>query len=510
MNVLLVAPTGPETFWSMGRILPFLGAKAVIPPLGLLTIAALLPEEWSLKLVDLNTTASLDQDLLEWADMLFISAMIIQSDSTEEVLVRAKEAGVTVVAGGPLFMSYGNPEMMDFLDAKGVDHLFLSEAEELVDQFVLDLKNGQAQKIYKAERFPDVQASPIPRYDLVKAKDYYCLGLQFSRGCPFNCEFCDVVFLNGRTPRFKTVEQCLSELDAMFDLGWNGAVMFVDDNFIGNKKQAKKLLHAIISWQKDHGRPFYFLTQASINLADDPELGSLMTAANFAEVFIGIETPSSSALKECGKNQNQNRDLVQAVHTIQGYGLDVMAGFIVGFDSDTLEIFDMQRDFIEQAAIPMALVSLLTAVPGTALWERLKQEKRLLSFPSGNNAFDYKSLNFEPKMDRDVLLNGYRDLLAELYSPAASYGRVSKLFKHYSIPKNVLGRKPSFREIVSFFKMNWSLGICQSSRLGYWRLVIPALLRYPRYIPQVMTLAAMVHHCQKLTSSFLTEGKPSS
>ena len=506
MNILLVSPKYQETFWSMSNTLPLTGSKSNVLPLGLLTVAALLPEEWNLKLIDLNAR-ELAQEQLEWADMLFISAMTIQSKSAEEIVKRANEAGVKVVAGGPHYTLAYKYFVKPNNDPQGVDHFFLGEAEEIIDEFLTDLGADSLKESYRATSFPDLANSPTPRYDLINPHDYQVLALQFSRGCPFACEFCDVAYFNGRAPRYKSVSASIAELDAMKATGFKGTVMFVDDNFIGNTKQAKTLLRAVISWQKNNGHPFIFLTQASINLADDPELMRLMAEALFFQVFIGIETPSSSALNEVAKKQNLNRDLIQAVRTIQAHGMEVMSGFIVGFDSDTPETFAVQRDFIEEAGIATAMVGMLIAPPETPLWKRLEKEGRILGHSSGNNALDFDALNFIPKMGKENLLTGYTALLADLYSPKASYARIERFLSVLIVPDYVPLRLPSSRDIKALFKIIYALGFKKRGRLWFWRLFFKTLFKHPQFLTQAMVSAAMVFHYQTITREFLKKKK---
>ena len=365
LKVLLVYPRYPDSFWSFKYALRFINKKAAHPPLGLLTVAAMLPADWSKRVIDMNVKKVTDDDL-RWADYVFISAMIIQKQSVREVLNRCQALGVKTVAGGPLFTM--EPEEYPL-----VDHLVLGEAEVTLPPFLQDLEQGTAGHVYSTSERPSMDSTPVPAWELINTKDYACMSVQFSRGCPYDCEFCDITSLYGRKPRLKNTSQFIGELDAIYNIGWRGSVFVVDDNFIGNKKALKnEVLPAMIDWMEKHKYPFTFITEASINLADDPALMVLMKHAGFNHVFVGIETPSEESLKECNKFNNVNRNLIAAVKQIQNYGMEVSAGFIVGFDSDTPSIFERQISFIQQSGIVTAMVGLLSAPKGTRLFERLK------------------------------------------------------------------------------------------------------------------------------------------
>ncbi len=371
MNVLLIYPKYPDTFWSYTYALRFIGKKAAFPPLGLLTVAALLPDEFQKRLVDTNVDCLTDEDL-SWADMAFVGAMAVQRDSAKQIIARCKQSGVKVIAGGPLFTA--EPEAFG-----EVDHLVLDEAECTLPSFVEDLKNGCPKKIYRASGFCDLRHTPIPSWQLIRMKKYASMSIQFSRGCPFKCEFCNVTTLFGHRPRLKTPEQVIAELDRIYATGWRSNIFFVDDNFIGNRGYLKThLLPALIEWRKDK-KGCVFFTEASINLADDPELLDMMVTAGFDSVFIGIESPDEACLTECHKTQNKNRDLLESVGIMHRSGLQVMGGFIVGFDSDTQSIFQRQIDFIAQSGIVTAMVGMLQAPPGTRLFDRLQRESRVVN-----------------------------------------------------------------------------------------------------------------------------------
>ena len=394
MNILLVYPKYPDTFWSFKHALKFVSKRAVNPPLGLLTISSMLPERWHKKLVDLNIEILKKKDIL-WADYVFISAMNVQAESTKEVIERCQSLDKEIVGGGPLFTE--EPE-----NFKMVNHLILNEAELTLPDFLNDLELGDPKHIYQSEEFANLTKTPLPDYTLVKTSKYNTMNLQLTRGCPFNCEFCDITALFGHKVRIKTTEQILTELEAIYNTGWRKNVFFVDDNFIGNKKILKNdLLPAIIHWMESKNHPFRFSTEASINLSDDDQLMDLMTKAGFSTVFIGIETTEHASLEECGKVQNTNRDLIQSVHKIQKYGLEVNGGFILGFDNDSLSVFQKQIEFIRESGIISAMVGLLNAPKRTPLYKRLKKEGRITSEITGDNT-DF-SLNFVPKMDKQIL-----------------------------------------------------------------------------------------------------------
>ena len=491
MKILLVYPQYPATFWSFKHIMKLLGKKAAFPPLGLLTVASLLPAKWEKKLVDMNVDDLKDEDI-RWADLVFLSAMIVQKESVKEVIERVKSFGKKVVAGGPLFTT-GWEEYTSL-----VDHLVLGEAEGTLPLFLADLKKGKLKKTYVADKFPDLKKSVIPDYRLIDLRKYFSLCIQYSRGCPFNCEFCDVVRLNGRVPRYKTEAQITKELENLYRLGWRENIFFVDDNFIGNKTAVRKeLLPAIIEWQKKRRSPFGFITQASINLADDQGLIDLMAEAGFATVFVGIETPNPESLRECNKLQNQNRDLLESVRKIQNSGLEVQGGFIVGFDHDTPSIFKRQIEFIQKSGIVTAMVGLLSALPKTRLYQRLQTTGRLVKETDGSNTS--LDLNFIPKMKRTVLVNGYRDLLNNLYSPKNYYQRVINFLREFKpqFQKQNLS-KLRFYHLKALFASFWLLGIKNKGRRYYWRLIFWSLFCRPKTLPQAIGFSITGIHFRRL------------
>jgi len=490
MKILLVYPQYPDTFWSFKHALRFIARKAIFAPLGLLTVAAMLPDGWEKKLVDMNTTSLTDKDL-NWADYVFISAMAVQQNSAREVINRCEKFGTKIVAGGPLFTT--GYEEFGFDD---IDHLILAEAENLLPLFLEDLEKGRARHIYTTKERPDITTTPVPLWSLINKKKYESMSIQYSRGCPFNCEFCDIVVMNGHVPRTKDKKQILAELDILYNQGWRGSVFFVDDNFIGNKRKLKsEILPAIIEWMEEKRHPFSLFTEASINLADDEELMRLMAEAGFDNVFVGIESPNEESLVECNKLPNKNRDLLASVKKIQNHGFQVQGGFIVGFDSDPLSIFKSQINFIQKSGIVTAMVGVLMAPPETRLYKRLKKEKRLLPGGTGDNTDG--STNFIPKMGRERLANGYEHILNTIYAPKPYYERIKIFLKEYK-PKRKRKGNISPRHIVALIKSMWVLGIKEKGRRFYWRLFVWTLLKKPKSFPLSIAFAIQGFHLRKV------------
>ncbi len=490
MKILLVYPKYPDTFWSFRHALRFLFKKATFPPLGLLTVSAMLPEEWEKKLVDLNTSDLSDKDI-KWADYVFISAMVAQDQSAREVVDRCRELGTKIVGGGPVF-SLGYEEF----GHDDLDHLISNEAEDLLPQFVEDLKNGCAKHSYASDRFPDITKTPVPLWSLIKKRNYQAMSIQYSRGCPYNCEFCDIVIMNGNVPRTKTAPQIVAELDALYEMGWRASIFFVDDNFIGNKRKLKsEILPAIIKWMDEKKHPFALFTEASINLADDEELMRLMTRAGFDTVFVGIESPNEESLVECNKMPNKGRDLLASIKKIQNHGLQVQGGFILGFDSDPHSIFKTQIDFIQKSGIVTAMVGVLMAPPGTPFYKRMKSEGRLLPGGTGDNTDG--STNFVPKMGQEALARGYKHVVDAIYAPKPYYDRIFTFLKEYK-PDTRRRIRFSYLHLIALIRSAWALGIQERGRFHYWRLFIWTLLRKPRAFPLSMTLAAQGFHFRKV------------
>lgn len=496
MKILLVYPHYPDTFWSFRHALKFIGRKASFPPLGLLTVAAMLPVAWNKRLVDMNVRPLVDEDLA-WADYVFISAMTIQRESAQEVIARCRQMGVKTVAGGPLFTTCRE-------DFPEVDHLVLNEAELTLAPFLADLHRGEARRLYADERRANMSATPIPLWELADVGEYAAMNIQYSRGCPFDCEFCDITGLFGRTPRTKSLTQLIAELDSLHARGWRGAIFLVDDNFIGDRGKLKReVLPAIIDWMENKGHPFYFYTEASIDLADDGQLMELMVRAGFKEVFIGIETPHEEGLAESGKAQNRNRDLLASVRRIQQAGLQVHGGFIVGFDSDPPAIFERQIRFIQESGIVTAMVGMLTALRGTRLHQRLHREGRLLGDASGNNTAI--ALNFIPRMEAKALISGYRTILNTIYSPKNYYHRVIMLLSEYR-PLHLGKFHYQQGYVGALYKSILFLGVLGRERLYFWKLFFWSLFRKPRLFPLAITYAIYGFHFRKVAEKIKDGG----
>jgi len=486
MRILLVYPVFPDTFWSFKHALKFIHKKASSPPLGLLTVAAMLPGTWEKRLVDMNVQPLKEKDI-DWADMIFISAMTVQRKSTQRVIDRAKASGKTIVAGGPLFTS----EPQAFPE---VDHLILNEAEITLPLFLSDLGRSKPQRIYQTDEFADLSQTPIPAWELINVRDYDSLSIQFTRGCPFNCDFCNVTALLGHRMRLKTTHQLIAELNKIYSLGWRRPIFIVDDNFIGNKRILKQeVLPAMIEWRKGK-KGCLFTTEASVNLSDDDELIQLMVDAGFTKVFVGIETPDDQALAECSKSQNRNRDLVGAVKKLQRMGLQVMGGFIVGFDSDDETIFTRMIEFIQESGIVTAMVGLLQAPIGTQLYQRMLREGRIHQNYSGDNVDG--ETNIIPKMDLSILKEGYREILDTIYSAKGFYERIRTFLKDYNPAKHPVTLE--WAEIAAFITSIFEIGIKSDERRNYWRLFFWTLFHFPKKFPLAITFSIYGYHFRKV------------
>jgi len=495
--VLLIYPEFPETYWSFTHALKFLGKKAAQPPLGLMTVAALLPGGWRKRLVDTNVERLRDRDL-EWADVAMLSGMHIQGPSLVAIVERCRARGLRTVVGGPITSTISAEELQ-------ADHVVIGEAEALIAQLAQDLEQGTAKASYRATERPAMETSPLPDVSLIKMHRYSTMAVQYSRGCPFNCEFCDIIEIYGRRPRTKAVGQVIAELDQLYAAGWREAVFIVDDNFIGNKARARELCTALAEWRRQHRTSFDFNTEASLNLADDPELMQLMKDAGFVSVFLGIETPDEPGLIASNKLQNTRRSLLESVAVIQSYGMQVMGGFILGFDTDREDIFDRMVEFIQKSGIPIAMVGLLQAMPGTQLFRRLWREGRIVDAGGGDNTGD--KLNFLPHMDATQLVEGYRSVLRQIYSSAAYYERV-KLYLSRTQPQR--GERRSKQRWLTrgnaraFVTSIVRQGIFGPQRWSYWKFLLAVATRYRRCFGAAMTLAVMGYHFQVMTRK-LTE-----
>jgi radical SAM superfamily enzyme YgiQ (UPF0313 family) len=491
MRVLLVNPEFPDTYWSFRHALPFEGKRCVFPPLGLLTVSALLPSSWERKLVDLNVQSLKTSDI-EWADMIFATAMLVQKDSLKQVVQRCKALGKKVVLGGP----YVTTTIEDLPDA---DHIFLGEAETTLPQFVEDLARGEAKRSYQATERPPLSATPLPHFHLVDMKRYSAMSVQYSRGCPFSCEFCDIIEIYGRIPRTKSNQQILEEFNALRRLGWRGTVFIVDDNFIGNKKNVRQLLPKLAQWQREHNYPFSLITESSVNLADDEALLASMRDSGFRRVFLGIETPVEESLKEAQKSQNRG-SLLNSVKKIQSYGMEVMAGFIVGFDNDPEDIFQRQIDFIRKSAIPLAMVGLLNALPDTQLWKRLEREGRLLGEASGNNTVC--TFNFKTRMDPAFLVQGYQSIMRTIYSPREYYQRVLDSMKRTRHQRSEPQQYTILGSVTAITRIFIKLGVFDRERKEFWRFFSRALIRHRDKLADSLRLAAVGYHFRKLNEAY--------
>ncbi len=486
MNVLLLYPKFPDTYWSFRYALSFQGKRAAQPPLGLMTVSALLPPSWKRRLIDTNVERLKDSDL-EWADVALLSGMHIQQQDLVSLVRRCRAHGVRTVVGGPIASSVPAQELE-------ADHVVIGEAEDLVGELARDLAAGSARPVYQAAERPTMECSPPPDLNLIRMKKYSTMTVQYSRGCPFHCEFCDIIEIYGRRPRTKAVAQVLAELDQLYAAGWRGPVFIVDDNFIGNKVRVKELLKALGEWQRERRMPFRFITEASLNLSDDRDLLQAMKDAGFASVFLGIETPDESSLAATQKHQNTRRDLLESIAEIQKYGIEVMGGFILGFDTDREDVFDRLVEFIQKSAIPIAMVGLLQAMPGTQLFRRLTREGRILHAGDGNNTGC--ELNFLPRMNSGQLVEGYRSVLRQIYSREAYYARVRAYLSRC---------RPQYRTHLSLENLRALLlsivrqGVLGRARLSYWKFVLVAATRYRRYFGAAMTMAVMGYHFQMIT-----------
>jgi radical SAM superfamily enzyme YgiQ (UPF0313 family) len=485
MNILLVYPKCPDSFWSFTHALKFISKKAAVPPLGLITVSAMLPAGWHKKLVDLNISA-LETSDIQWADYVFISAMYIQKESVNKVITESKKWDTKIVAGGPLFTQ-------EYPNYPDIDHFILNEAEITLPLFMADLEAGQAKRIYSTEEFADLSKTPVPDFHLLSVKDYAFMNIQVTRGCPFACNFCEITSLLGHKVRMKSTAQIINELDVLYHkIKWRGPVSIVDDNFIGNKKEIKyNLLPAMKEWMKVNGYPFTFNIESSINLADDDELMALLVETGFNSTFIGIETPEENSLNYCNKVQNVNRDLLDSVKKIQQAGIQVSGGFIVGFDSDTSTVFQRQIDFIQKSGIVSAMVGLLNAPRNTKLYQQLEAENRLTTESSGNNTDS--SMNFIPKMDYNELQEGYKKIIHNIYSTKPYYKRVRQLLLNYNKLNNG-GQKISFSLLKAFLKSLFIIGFVNKGRFEYWKLLIWTLFNKPKLMVEAITYTVYGYH----------------
>jgi radical SAM superfamily enzyme YgiQ (UPF0313 family) len=489
MRALLVQAATPPTYWGYQHSLPFIRKKAVLPPLGLATLAAHLPSSWELRIRDLHVAPLSDVDLL-WADAVLVSGMLVQTRSMHEVIARAAGLGKITVVGGPApTTSPGR-----FPDAM---YVFQGEAEGRLDRLVraLEAPGSVPERILSPPTLerPDLALARVPRFDLLDLDAYATFALQVSRGCPFTCEFCDIIEVFGRVPRVKSAEQVVAELDALLSLGARGPLFFVDDNFIGNRRAIPRILSKVAAWQRAHGWPFDLFTEASLDLATEPELLRSMVDTGFTAVFVGIETPNPASLAETGKRQNLRADPAESVRTLTRAGLEVFAGFIVGFDSDDHTIFERQQQFISSLPIPRAMVGTLTALPGTALWRRLEREGRLRPRPIGDQ-FDRP--NFEPAMGEETLVAGYARLLEALYDEEAYFARCAL----YLDEAPTRPTTPRAGSLAALGRAVWRIGILGRRRRWFWWLVAKGLRRGGlAALARAVTLAVLGEHPLRYT-----------
>ena len=489
VKALMVWPRFPPSFWGFEGVLEMVPEESVAPPLGLITVAALCPATWEVRLIDRAFEDLRDEDL-QWADLVMVSAMRAQRVDAVATLARARSFGRRTFIGGPWASS--EPDIV----LREADHVLAGEAEEVFADIAAELEQGTARSLYRVAEKPDATLSPVPRFDLLRLDKYTSMSVQFSRGCPFQCEFCDIITIYGRRPRTKTSAQVIAELDTLRRLGWRSEVFIVDDNFIGNSRNALQLAVDLAAWQKLHGYPISFYTEASIDLADRPELLAAMVRANFMYVFIGIETPSKEALKESGKFQNLRKDNVQQIRVIQQSGLWVMGGFIVGFDSDDESIFERQREFIERTAIPWAMAGVLQAPPTTALFDRMKREGRLIE--DSESLTNFSPPNFRTVLPWPVLLRGLGGLLTSLYAPESFFKRSLRSLEAWRpTAAQRPPRLPWAYQIRLFSVSMWKQGVRSDYRLAYWRFLGTLVWRWSRQ-PARMWLGFMVllsaHH----------------
>ncbi len=482
MRALLVNPAFPDSYWSGRFSLAFARRRSLLPPLGLITVAAMLPKSWEVRLVDLDVEPLSDEQI-RWADVVMLSGMLVQRPSLHEVLARCRKLGVPTVVGGPYATALPGE-----LDA--ADHVVVGEGEEVVPLLAADLEARKAQHLYRESGKPDMTAAPLPRYDLLKRGAYHQMSLQYSRGCPFTCEFCDIIVMYGRKPRTKTGAQVVRELEAIRDTGFAGDVFFVDDNFIGNKPAVKAVLPEIAAWPRRESPPLEFYTEASVNLADDEQLVDLMTGAGFSAVFMGIETPSAEGLKETKKLQNLRRDLKEQVHGLLDRGLDVWAGFILGFDSDGPDSFDRMIQFIQNASIPYAMIGVLSALPNTPLYARLEREGRLRPEVSGDQ---FGLTNVVTRMPAHQMLTGYRRVLETLYHPEVYFQRCKDNIARWKPPAGLL-RPMKLRDFQNGLRALWGQGITGRYRRAYWDFLHWVLSHHPDKLARAVAQAAAGHH----------------
>ncbi|MFZ0407051.1 MAG: radical SAM protein [Cyanobium sp.] len=498
MRVLLIYPRFPRTFWSFDRAVALMGHRVLLPPLGLITVAALLPQSWQFRLVDCNVRDVSEADW-PWADLVILSAMLVQKRDLAQQIQQAKAHGCRVAVGGPFASS-----TPDAPELQAADYLVLDEGEITLPMLVEALQNGEAKGRFSAAGAkPDLTTTPVPRFDLLELNAYAMLAVQFSRGCPFQCEFCDIIVLYGRKPRTKTADQLLAELEAIRRLNWRGEIFLVDDNFIGNRRHVHLLLPKLAEWQRQHGHPFAFTTEASIDLADDDELMTLMTGSGFNRVFLGIETPDIASLTTALKHQNTRSPLLEAVDTITARGLLVMAGFILGFDGEQAGAGERIVDFVNQSAIPVAMVGILQALPNTALWQRLDREQRLLKLESEFDAgVQTNLLNFLPSRPIEQIASEFIEAFDQLYEPSNYLNRIYRYSTR--LGRDRAASRLSFQSfldhlrrpqaLIGMLTLFWNQGLIRKTRWSFWRYLLLTAIQRPQVLDQYLWMALLNEH----------------
>ena len=502
MRTLFLYPEFPKTFWSYEKILELVNRKVLLPPLGMVTVAALLPQHWEMKLVDRNVREVTEAEW-NWAELVVISGMIVQKADMAAQIAKAKQRGLPVAVGGPFASSTPDAPELDLADFK-----ILDEGEITLPMFVEALEQGERSGRFSAEgEKPDVTSTPIPRFDLLQLDAYDSMSVQFSRGCPFQCEFCDIIVLYGRKPRTKTPEQLIAELQYLYDLGWRRSIFLVDDNFIGNKRNAKLLLPALKQWQIDHRYPFSFATEASVDLASDDELMEMMAECRFDSVFLGIETPDEASLETARKLQNTRSSLEESVDRITSYGIRVMAGFIIGFDGEKTGAGDRIVEFVSRTGIPAAMMGMLQALPNTGLWHRLEKEGRLIQEKADAKGVNQTNLlNFVPTRPIRDIANEYVDAFCRLYEPNAYIDRVTHYYLKMGQPRwqqfapaATFGKAalPSWTDIRALLIVIWRQGVQRDTRWRFWRALATIARRNPDNLEQFLVTLAHNEHFQE-------------
>ena len=484
MRVLLIYPLFPQSFWSFEKTLALVGRKALLPPLGLITVAAILPTEWEYKLIDRNVR-EITEDDWDWTELVVISGMIVQKEDLLAQIKAAKKRDKPVAVGGPYATT--SPQ-----EVQAADYLVLDEGEITLPLFVEAIKRGEPSGIFRATEKPSVTETPIPRYDLLELSAYDNMSIQFSRGCPFQCEFCDIIVLYGRKPRTKTPAQLLAELDYIYNLGWRGGVFMVDDNFIGNKRNVKLLLKELKVWMQEKDYPFSFDTEASVDLAKDEELIELMVDCSFKKVFLGIETPDENSLALTQKFQNTRDPLTESVDKITKAGLQVMAGFIIGFDGEKPGAGNRIVRFVEQTAIPLAMFSMLQALPNTALWHRLEKEGRLLARDANINQTTL--MNFVPTRPIEDIASEYIEGFWLLYEPEQYLERILRYFMKLGIPRHSRRLQPSWRTIRGLLVLCWRQGVVRQTRWKFWNNLFKIIWHKPSLLVSYLNSCAFLEH----------------